>query len=120
LLFSFVAVALGVAHEAAAQEFNLGRIWQVRECEPDGSYWDGTWTRRGHSPVFDAQWRHSGTGALASDVIEFRGARDDGYYYGHLSHDGTRKAYRLEDQARRFGHSGAQEYWRRYREGLKR
>lgn len=30
------------------------------------------------------------------------------------------EAYRLEDQARRFHHDGAQDYWRRYREGLGR
>lgn len=30
------------------------------------------------------------------------------------------EAHRLEDQARRFNHPGAGEYWRRYREGLQR
>jgi len=30
------------------------------------------------------------------------------------------EAHRLEDQAHRFGHPGAQDYWRRYREGLGR
>lgn len=30
------------------------------------------------------------------------------------------EAYRLQDQAQRFGHPAAQDYWRRYREGLER
>jgi hypothetical protein len=30
------------------------------------------------------------------------------------------EAYRLEEQARRFDHTGAQDYWRRYREGFGR
>ncbi|MGA8403098.1 MAG: hypothetical protein WB697_24645 [Stellaceae bacterium] len=30
------------------------------------------------------------------------------------------EAYRLQDQARRFGHPGAQDYWRRYQDGLGR
>jgi len=100
-LFAIASAAAALPlGQAVAQGFNLGQTWQVREYEPDGTYWDGTWTRRGNSPVFDAQWRYSVNGAVANDVIEFRGVRADGtvtlyryqytgYYYGHLSRDGT-------------------------------
>ena len=80
--------------------FDLGRAWQVREYDVDGTLWEGTWTRRGNSPVFDAQWRSSTTGGVARDVIEFRRVEDGsvvlqryqytGTYYGRISRDGTR------------------------------
>lgn len=100
-LIGLAAAAAVPLHQASAQQFNLGHIWQVREYEPDGTFWDGTWTRRGNSPVFDAQWRYSVNGAVASDVIEFCGVRGDGTvvlyryrytgtYYGHVARDGTR------------------------------
>ena len=80
--------------------FDLGRAWQVQEYDVDGTIWEGTWTRRGNSPVFDAQWRSSVTGGIASDVIEFRRIENGsvvlrryqhaGTYYGRISRDGTR------------------------------
>ncbi len=79
---------------------DLGRVWMVREYMPDGSVYQGTWTRRPRSPIFDAEWVYSATGGIARDVIEFRSV-DDGqvvlyrnglrqFYYGNLSRDGTR------------------------------
>ena len=80
--------------------FDLGRVWQVREYAPDGSIWEGSWTRRGDSPIFDAQWRNNRTGGIAQDVIEFREIQNgsavlyrqrlSGTYYGPLSRDRTR------------------------------
>jgi hypothetical protein len=80
--------------------FDLGRAWQIQEYDVDGTIWEGTWTRRGNSPVFDAQWRSSVTGGIASDVIEFRRIENGsvvlrryqhaGTYYGRISRDGTR------------------------------
>ena len=95
-----LAVLAPVARVLAQGGFDLGRVWQVREYEPDGSVWEGTWTRRGNSPVFDALWRNSYSGGVASDVIEFRGVQNgsavlfryqqNGTYYGPISGDGTR------------------------------
>jgi hypothetical protein len=47
-------------------------------------------------------------------VPEYRGW---GGYGGPVDPD---EAYRLEHQAGRFGHPGAEAYWRRYGEGLRR
>ena len=103
LFLGLLPIALAPMGSALAQdqgEFHLGRVWQVREYEPNGSVWEGTWTRRGNSPIFDAQWRNSYTAGVAHDVIEFRGVRDgsvtlyryslSGYYYGRISRDGDR------------------------------
>ena len=98
-LIGMAAVATA-SQQALGQDFDLGHIWQVREHEPDGSVWEGTWTRRGVSMIFDAEWRNSYTGGIARDVIEYRGLqngsvvlyryRQAGYYNGPLSRDGTR------------------------------
>jgi hypothetical protein len=60
--------------------------------------WRGTWVRRGGSGVFDATWRSSSTGAVASDVIRIEQIignlvilkRDSngGRYFGALGCDG--------------------------------
>lgn len=95
-LYGFAAAQPSIAYDG--DEFDLGRAWQVREYEPNGSVWEGTWTRRRGSPIFDAQWRNSDTGAFAEDVIEFHGvengsvvlhrSRLNGTYYGPISRDG--------------------------------
>ena len=102
LLLGALPISFAPVCPALAQDgygFDLGRVWQVREYEPNGSVWEGTWTRRGNSPIFDAQWRNSYTGGIAQDVIEFRGIqegsvvmyrhRQAGYYYGHVTRDGA-------------------------------
>lgn len=96
---------LGIAGTKAASAYDgygppVGHLWRVREFDADGSVWEGTWTRRGNSSVFDAQWRNNVTGGIAQDVIELRRFdgesvelyryRHTGYYYGRLSRDGMR------------------------------
>ena len=99
MLSPLLAVGPRFARAQYGPGVNLGRVWQVREHDTDGSVWEGTWTRRGSSPIFDAQWRNDVTGGIAQDVIEFRQIengsvvlyrqRQNGFYYGRLSRDGT-------------------------------
>src|SRR5208337_1848190 len=68
LLFALAAI---VSSPAAAQDFDLGREWQVREQATDGSHWAGLWVRRGDTNMFDAEWQNSASGKVIRDVIEF-------------------------------------------------
>ena len=76
----------------------LGTVWY----ETEGEY-NGVWTRRGNSNVFDAVWRHGDKGEWVSAVltihifgnsvnIKRRHSSDgaDFNYTGTLSQDGTR------------------------------
>ncbi len=73
----------------------LGRVWYEHEAG-----WNGVWTRRGYSNVFDATWTKGGTGGTAVLIIDIRGnfvkierRGNDGtviHYTGYLSPDGTR------------------------------
>jgi hypothetical protein len=73
----------------------LGRVWYEHEAG-----WNGVWTRRGYSNVFDAVWAKGGASATAVLVIDIRGNSvrikrrgNDGTsfrYSGVLSPDGTR------------------------------
>ena len=75
--------------------FSLGRFWRVNEI----GVWEGTWTRRGDSNVFDAYWKHT-NGSEERDVITFKYTLDDGQivlsrpgtgeYRGKLSADGKK------------------------------
>ena len=108
LLAAVVAVTLGIVlilkltgnplyrgSQNNNHHFSLGRFWRVNEI----GVWEGTWTRRRDSNVFDAYWKHTNGGEVR-DVITFRGVLDDGQvilsrpgtgaYYGKLSADGKR------------------------------
>jgi hypothetical protein len=94
------ALAATLSSPAAAQEFDLGREWQVREQASDGSHWAGLWVRRGDTNMFDAEWQNSASGKVIRDVIEFvrlkqnsvvlHRVRNNGQYFGELSPDGRR------------------------------
>lgn len=87
-----------VASAARAQVDDLGVEWFVHEQAADGRSWEGVWRRRGFSPVFDAQWRQNGTGAIINDVVEIRGRAggsitiyrygQNGSYFGTFSPSG--------------------------------
>lgn len=76
----------------------LGSRWEIHEEIP-GRYWNGVWTRRAGTDLFDAVWRDSQTGASFSDVVELREVSrgmvrlyrrgTQGYYTGTLSPDRT-------------------------------
>ena len=73
----------GIPDQAVAQaqasppgELNLGRIWKVEEGYYDEPHWVGVWTRRGHSNIFDATWKHSWMNRTAQDVVEVQLAKD--------------------------------------------
>lgn len=73
----------------------LGRVWYEHE-----SGWNGVWTRRGYSDVFDAVWEKGDVSHTAVLTIEIRGdsvrivrRENDGsviHYSGTLSPDRTR------------------------------
>ncbi|MGO9004941.1 MAG: hypothetical protein ACLQIQ_05195 [Beijerinckiaceae bacterium] len=94
------ALAATLSPAAAAQDFDLGREWHVREQASDGSHWDGVWTRRGYSNTFDAEWQNSASDRIVRDVIEFMRVEqnsvvlhrlgNNGRYFGELSPDGRR------------------------------
>jgi hypothetical protein len=71
--------------------------WHVEEGVNGRVIWAGTWTRRGHSDVFDAHWRNVENGAEASDTVRLLEAGDrvvfhrdgnNGEYRGTFSRDG--------------------------------
>lgn len=74
----------------------LGNRWQIHEEIP-GRYWNGQWTRRAGTNLFDAVWQDSQSGQQFSDVIELRETNGSsvrlyrqgtrGYYAGTLSPD---------------------------------
>ncbi len=73
--------APAVIGRAAAQAptIELGRYWKVIEASAARAdlIWNGTWTRRPGTKVFDAYWRVDKTGEEVSDVIEFLEQRGD-------------------------------------------
>jgi hypothetical protein len=79
---------------AAAAAVELGSVWH----EQEGPY-RGTWTRRGLTDTFDAEWTGPG-GERITDEIRFESAYcgrvilyrkgTKGRYHGKLSRDGTR------------------------------
>lgn len=81
----------------APSRMHLGNRWAIHE-EIAGRYWNGTWTRRPGTDIFDAVWRDSLSGQSFTDVIELRDASSaeirlfrrgtGGYYTGTLSPDG--------------------------------
>jgi hypothetical protein len=100
-----LGLAAALISPAAAQhydddEFDLGWEWEVTEYGDNGRTWEGVWTRRGDSNIFDAEWRDSQTGGTVRDVIEFEHVRHNtvvlyrrginGRYFGELSHHGHR------------------------------
>lgn len=66
-------------------QFDAGRRWKIREGE-----WEGVWTRRGRSDLFDARWRHLRTGREVRDVIHMESC--DGRQVV-LYREGTRGRY---------------------------
>jgi len=87
LLISFTGIAgcrsSGFPDRAAAQsqpsqlgQLNLGRIWKVEEGYYDEPHWVGIWTRRGHTNVFDATWKHAWMNETTQDVVEVQSAKD--------------------------------------------
>lgn len=54
---------------------DLGRTIQVREVGSDGVY-EGTWTQRGYSNVYDGVWIFVPTGRRVTDVITVHGVVD--------------------------------------------
>ena len=88
---------IGCGHQSG-DALELGLRCHVQEELPNGRHWDGIWTRRGHSNVFDAEWRDSLTGRHLSDVIEQRKVSGNwvtlyrrgvkGSYHGRISPEG--------------------------------
>jgi hypothetical protein len=73
---------------------SLGRVWEVRE-----NGWVGTWTRRGNSKTFDAEWTApNGQRIRDTIIIEDIQGRDivlrrvglNGYYKGTITPEGKR------------------------------
>lgn len=96
-------VGLSVATPAAADD--LGRVWRESEVG-----WDGTWTRRGNSNVFDAVWTKAGERETAMLTISIRGSevsvlRDNGRnrtcrYDGRLHGNTVQGSYRCDGSGR--------------------
>jgi hypothetical protein len=93
-----LALSSGLVASKATAQGGVAE-WQVREQNPDGRFWVGTWRQREpNSYTFDANWRDSLTGGTVTDVIELRswdGATVtlyrfgiDGTYTGDVSADG--------------------------------
>lgn len=66
--------------------FELGQVWRVQEND-----WEGTWTRRGTSDIFDAEWRNSQTGQTVRDVLRVESILGNQII---LYREGTRGRYR--------------------------
>jgi hypothetical protein len=56
----------------AEPSFDLGAIVKMRDVSAGGNY-EGVWTRRGDSNVYDAEWTYVPTGQKLVDVLEVRG-----------------------------------------------
>ena len=94
------APAIVTGARAQAPTLDLGRYWKVIEASAARAdlIWNGTWTRRGDTNVFDAHWRVDKTGEEVSDVIEFIDQKGDaialfrrqlnGRYHGRVHPDG--------------------------------
>jgi tetratricopeptide (TPR) repeat protein len=77
---------------------SLGRIWRVKELWRGRVSFEGTWTQRGDSEVFDAEWRHLPDGQtirdtlrnirIEGDQINIHRDGTNGEYKGRLSLDG--------------------------------
>ena len=73
---------------------DLGKVWHEKEGP-----WEGTWTRRGDTNVFDAVWKNP-QGEEIRDQVTVESVSDhqvvifrkgtQGRYYGHLSDDGLK------------------------------
>src|SRR5262249_17921595 len=89
------------AVDSGANTANLGKVWTVTE-----NGWQGTWTRRGQSMIFDAVWK-SDSGVI-QDVLQVQSVRgfqvilrrrgNGGTYTGTVSPDsktvqGTASSY---------------------------
>lgn len=96
--------AAPAAKPAPATGVDLGAVFRMREVVPSGNY-DGTWTRRGNSNVYDARWIYVPTGQVLTDVLEVVGVDNgelvirrqgikalygyEGFYRAPLRPDGT-------------------------------
>ncbi len=90
--------ALPVLAQAGLAGLDLGTRWVVTEHNPDGTTWDGSWVRRGQTPVFDALWRHSGTKAIVKDIVEVRALRGTEIEVFRRSNAGIYKGTLASDQ----------------------
>jgi hypothetical protein len=73
---------------------DIGKVWHEKEGP-----WEGTWTRRGDTNVFDAVWKNP-QGEKIEDQVTFESVSDhqivlfrkgtQGRYRGRLSDDGLR------------------------------
>jgi hypothetical protein len=73
---------------------DLGKVWHEKEGP-----WEGTWTRRGDTNVFDAVWKNS-EGIEIKDEVTFESVANNqvvlfrkgtqGRYRGRLSDDGLK------------------------------
>ena len=77
-LQSILAEALKRAEDEKwnkAGVFRLGRVWKVQEEVRDnqgmwhGEQWDGTWTRRADTHIFDAVWRNNKSNEEVRDTV---------------------------------------------------
>jgi hypothetical protein len=73
LLCAIVSLAFWQA--TAEPSFDLGAVVTMRDVSAGGNY-EGTWTRRGNSNVYDAEWTFVPTGQKIVDVIEVRGVEN--------------------------------------------
>jgi hypothetical protein len=92
LSLTFLLAACSSSEPPAKDKF--GRVWH----ETEGP-WTGTWTRRGDSNTFDAEWKGAGGQTVkdeltlepgsSNQVVLFRKGTN-GRYRGQLSSDGTK------------------------------
>ena len=72
----------------------FGKVWHEREAQ-----WTGTWTRKGNSKTFTAEWKEPG-GQVVKDELTLESGTSNqvvllrkgvnGRYRGQLSNDGTK------------------------------
>jgi len=93
LLFATMLLLAGCGAKTTPPD--IGKIWHEKE----GPF-EGTWTRRGDTNVFDAVWKGPAGEEIAKDEVTFESVVDhevvlfrkgtQGRYHGHLSDDGLK------------------------------
>ena len=91
-LFALALTACGESDAPVTDQF--GRVWHEREAQ-----WTGTWTRKGNSNTFAAEWKEPGGQVAKDELILESGTSNqvvllrkglNGRYRGQLSSDGTK------------------------------
>ncbi len=90
----FVTLLISAACGPRIVPADIGKVWHEKEGP-----WEGTWSRRGDTNVFDAVWTNP-QGEKIEDQVVFESVSDhqivlfrkgtQGRYRGHLSEDGLK------------------------------